>query len=69
VERDEAVVEALMSDARARRMTFVGRFDSNLRLELGEVVEMVVDTKKLHFFDLESGTAIPETQSVVSLSG
>jgi multiple sugar transport system ATP-binding protein len=69
VERDEAVVEALMSDARARRMTFVGRFDSGLRLEWGEVVEMVVDTNKLHFFDLESGTAIPEAQNVVSLRG
>lgn len=63
VERDEAVVEALMSDARARRMTFVGRFDSGLRLEWGEVVEMVVDTNKLHFFDLESGAAIPDRAS------
>ena len=68
VEQDEAIVEAMKSDALERRMTFVGRFGSNLQLRLGEAVEMTVDTQKLHFFDLESGTTIPEGQSVVSLS-
>ena len=68
VELDEAAVAGLKHEARERQMTFVGRFDPTSRLKAGETVEMVVDTSRLHFFDLDSGTAIAEATSPVSLS-
>ena len=68
VELDDAVVAELKSEARERQATFVGRFDPSSQLTTGEVVEMAVDTARLHFFDLESGSAIPETQRLVSLT-
>jgi len=38
--------------------TLVGRFDAESEVRPSHVVEMVVATDKLQFFDLETGNAI-----------
>jgi multiple sugar transport system ATP-binding protein len=42
-----------------RAVTLLGRFDRHLLLAPGEVVEVAIDARLLHFFDLETGVAIP----------
>jgi multiple sugar transport system ATP-binding protein len=42
----------------ARRMTFIGRFDGSSEVQPNDVVEVAIDTRRLHFFDLESTAAI-----------
>jgi multiple sugar transport system ATP-binding protein len=58
IDFEEVVVEDLKSGARERRMTFIGRFDSASRLRPGDAAEIVIDSRKLHFFDLEDGRSI-----------
>jgi hypothetical protein len=36
----------------------VGRFDPHTRVQAGEDVEMAVDTRALHFFDVATGLGI-----------
>jgi multiple sugar transport system ATP-binding protein len=40
-------------------VTLLGRFDRHLLLLPGEAVEVAIDPRLLHFFDLETGAAIP----------
>ncbi len=42
-----------------RSVTLLGRFDRHLLLAPGEAVEVAIDPRLLHFFDLETGAAIP----------
>jgi multiple sugar transport system ATP-binding protein len=42
-----------------RAVTLLGRFDRHLLLLPGEAVEVAIDSRLLHFFDLETGAAIP----------
>jgi multiple sugar transport system ATP-binding protein len=42
-----------------RAVTILGRFDRHLLLAPGEAVEVAIDARLLHFFDLETGVAIP----------
>jgi multiple sugar transport system ATP-binding protein len=42
-----------------RSVTLLGRFDRHLLLAPGEAVEVAIDPRLLHFFDLETGVAIP----------
>jgi multiple sugar transport system ATP-binding protein len=46
-------------DAAERAVTLLGRFDRHLLLSPGEAVEVAIDPRLLHFFDLETGVAIP----------
>jgi len=55
---DESAVQELESDAIQHHTIFAGKFDSHSRVRAGEQVDLVVDTAKLHFFDLESGLAL-----------
>ena len=55
---DAAIVDELRSEARERRTTVVGRFDAGSRARAGDGVELAVDPRKLHFFDVESGLGI-----------
>ena len=55
---DPAVIEELKSEERERRAGFVGRFPIESRVRAGEMVEIALDQRKLHFLDLESGSAI-----------
>jgi multiple sugar transport system ATP-binding protein len=45
-----------------RTVTLLGRFDRHLLLAPGEVVEVAIDPRLLHFFDLETGVAIPRAE-------
>ena len=42
-----------------RAVTLLGRFDRHLLLVPEEAVEVAIDPRVLHFFDLETGVAIP----------
>ena len=42
-----------------RAVTLLGRFDRHLLLAPGEAVEVAIDPRLLHFFDLDTGVAIP----------
>ena len=42
-----------------RAVTLLGRFDRHLLLAPDEAVEVAIDPRLLHFFDLETGVAIP----------
>ena len=61
VDEEEAAVAAdLMSDT-GGRTTFVGRLDAASTVRPDTDIELVVDTQKLQFFDLETGYAIHES--------
>jgi multiple sugar transport system ATP-binding protein len=57
-EVDDALVDDMAQKAEGEHTTLVGRFDPESEVRPGHVVEMVVDTDKLQFFDLETGNAI-----------
>ena len=56
---DAAAAAGLAEEAARRRTPIVGRFDVRSKARVGAAAEIVVDTHHLHFFDLESGLAIP----------
>jgi multiple sugar transport system ATP-binding protein len=58
VELEEALVDDLTQKAEGQQTTFVGRFDAESEVRPDHVVDMAVDTGKLQFFDLETGTSI-----------
>jgi multiple sugar transport system ATP-binding protein len=51
-----------------RSVTLLGRFDRHLLLTPGEAVEVAIDPRLLHFFDLETGVALP-TADVPAVAG
>jgi multiple sugar transport system ATP-binding protein len=55
---DRSRVVDLESEARAHRTVVIGRFGIGSEARAGENVEMRVDARRLHFFDLESESAI-----------
>jgi multiple sugar transport system ATP-binding protein len=62
-EEEQAVAVDLMSDTGngGQRTTFVGRLDPASRVKPDSDIELVVDTQKLQFFDLDTGHAIHES--------
>ena len=44
--------------ANSRRTVVVGRFDAGSRVTAGDRISFAVETKKLHFFDFETGLAL-----------
>jgi multiple sugar transport system ATP-binding protein len=57
---DEAL-EVIEARVAATGTPFVARVERTSRAREGEAVELTVDTRRLHFFDLESGLGIYET--------
>jgi multiple sugar transport system ATP-binding protein len=55
-------------DELERSVTLLGRFDRHLLLTPGEAVEVAIDPRLLHFFDLETGAAVP-TADVPAVAG
>ena len=45
-----------------RSVTLLGRFDRHLLRSPGEAVEVAIDPRLLHFFDLETGAVIPKLE-------
>ncbi len=52
----------------ARQAVVVGRFSPDSKVQGGETAEIAVDTRSLHFFDTETGTAIYDTQGTKGAS-
>ena len=57
---EEEAVDAIEERARRRGVPFIARVDRVTRAREGEPLELVVDTKHLHFFDPETGLGIYE---------
>jgi multiple sugar transport system ATP-binding protein len=49
-----------------RSVTLLGRFDRHLLLSPGEAVEVAIDPRLLHFFDLDTGIALPTVEIPVA---
>jgi multiple sugar transport system ATP-binding protein len=60
-EAEHEIAADLLESADGGRTTFVGRFDPSSKVRPDDEVELVVDTEKLQFFDLETGYAIHES--------
>jgi multiple sugar transport system ATP-binding protein len=57
-EAEKSVVADLLTSEGGRRTTIVGKLDPGARLRKDERATLAVDTRRLHFFDLETGFAI-----------
>ena len=55
---DAVVADELRNEQQAERTTFVCAFDPSAEAAPGDRVELAVDTRRLHFFDLDSGDAL-----------
>jgi multiple sugar transport system ATP-binding protein len=55
---DQALVAELEAEAHDAKLPLVGRFDVASRAKTGQAIEVVVDTSRVHFFDLDTGLAI-----------
>src|SRR5436190_17549682 len=55
---EEAAVEAIAERSRRRGVPFIARLDRLTRAREGEPLELVVDAKRLHFFDPATGRGI-----------
>ncbi len=63
---DRSRVADLESEARARRTVVIGRFGIGSDARAGESIEMRVDARRLHFFDLASEAAIGVEKGAVA---
>jgi len=61
VDEAEAAVAADLLGESGGRTTFVGRLDAASKVKPDTEIELVVETQKLQFFDLETGHAIHES--------
>jgi multiple sugar transport system ATP-binding protein len=64
VDVDAAALEQLESEALERQTVVIGRFEASERVRTGDEIEVAVDARKVHFFDLETGLAIYGDSSV-----
>src|SRR5207253_1336478 len=55
---DAAAVERLESEAFERRTLLIARLETQARPPADETLDVGVDTRRLHFFDLDTGLAI-----------
>jgi len=63
---DESAVEAKVE---ATHTTMVGRFSPRTEVRQGDVLEVTVDTRSLHFFDRETGIGIYKEQDSTKGAG
>jgi multiple sugar transport system ATP-binding protein len=55
---DDTVVAELEAEADDAKLPLVGRFDVASRARPGAPIEVVVDTRRVHLFDIDTGAAI-----------
>jgi hypothetical protein len=55
---DAAALERLESEALERRTVLIARLETQSRPSPDEPIEVGIDTRQLHFFDLDNGLAI-----------
>jgi multiple sugar transport system ATP-binding protein len=55
---DDPVADDIQPSELPERTTLVCSLDPNAHVEIGEAVELAVDTRRLHFFDLETGASL-----------
>jgi multiple sugar transport system ATP-binding protein len=55
---DAAALQRLESEAKERRTVLIARLETQHRPAVDEPIEVGVDTRRLHFFDLDNGIAI-----------
>ncbi len=55
---DDAMLAGLEAEADQAKLPLVGRFDVASRAKADQPVEVVVDTSRIHYFDVDSGLAI-----------
>jgi multiple sugar transport system ATP-binding protein len=60
-EEQEVVADLMGDSGNGNKATFVGRFDPASRVKPDSDVELVVETEKLQFFDLDTGFAVHES--------
>jgi multiple sugar transport system ATP-binding protein len=60
-EEEHEIAPGLREATNGDRTTFVGRLDPSSRVRPDDEIELVVDTERLQFFDLETGHAIHES--------
>jgi multiple sugar transport system ATP-binding protein len=60
---ETAAVEAAREQAVRRGTPFVARVDRDSRAREGDSVQLAVDTRRLHLFDLETGEAIRDVEA------
>jgi multiple sugar transport system ATP-binding protein len=63
---DESAVEAKVE---ADHTTVVGRFSPRTEVRPGDVIEVAVDTRSLHFFDRDTGMGIYKQQDSTKGAG
>jgi len=51
-------LEAVQQQAQGGRSTVVARLNPRTRARVGDRIEVVVDTERLHFFDPDTGAGI-----------
>jgi multiple sugar transport system ATP-binding protein len=55
---DDTVIHELEAEGRDSKLPLVGRFDVASRVRTDQPVEVVVDTTRIHYFDIDTGAAI-----------
>ena len=55
---DDTAIADLEAEAHDTKLPLVGRFDVASRARADQSIEIVVDTSRVHFFDIDSGNAI-----------
>jgi multiple sugar transport system ATP-binding protein len=55
---DDTMLAELEAEAHHAKLPLVGRFDVASRARTDESIEVVVDTRRIHYFDVETGLAV-----------
>jgi multiple sugar transport system ATP-binding protein len=67
VDIDEKALEELKAQASERRTAFIARAGPETAARIGERIEILVDTRKLYFFDPATGTSISGDRQAASI--
>ena len=55
---DDTMLAGLEAEASSAKLPLVGRFDVASRAKADQSLEVVVNTRRIHYFDVDSGLAI-----------